>query len=86
MPEKCNWKLCVFRNPSKEVSAGALIDQCGLKGAAIGDAKVSEKHANFLINSGHATAAQMLALIDRVQAEVYKKTGVQLESEVRILP
>ena len=76
---------CVFKNPSRELSAGALIDRCGLKGVSVGDAQVSEMHANFLINKGNATAAQMLALIKQIQTQVYEKTGIHLESEIRIL-
>ncbi len=77
---------CVFRNPSRELSAGALIDQCGLKGFSVGGAKVSELHANFLINNGKATAKEMIELIERVQTQVLRKTGIHLEPEIRILP
>ena len=65
--------------------AGALIEGCGLKGCTIGGAQVSEKHAGFVVNIGNATAADILALIDHVQAVVKKETGVDLEPEVRIL-
>lgn len=64
--------------------ASALIDECGLKGFAIGGAQVSEKHAGFLVNRG-GTAAEFLALIAHVQREVYQQKGVQLEPEIRIL-
>lgn len=64
--------------------ASALIDECGLKGYAIGGAQVSEKHAGFLVNRG-GTAADFLALIAHVQREVYQQKGVQLEPEIRIL-
>ena len=64
--------------------AGALIEQAGLKGYCIGDAQVSELHAGFIINRGHATAADLLALIDYVQKIVYEHSGVRLETEVRI--
>lgn len=77
---------CVFRNPAPGIGAGALIDQSGLKGFAIGGAKVSEMHANFLINAGGARASDMKALIREVQAKVYEKTGHHLEPEIRILP
>lgn len=76
---------CIFRNPSCG-HAGALIDQSGLKGTAVGGAKVSEKHANFLINSGGATAEELFALIALVKREVRTKQGVELESEVRFIP
>lgn len=76
---------CVFRNPSKECSAGALIDRCGLKGLTLGGASVSEVHANFLINKAGATAVEMRALIAEVQQRVWKQTGVHLEPEVRMV-
>jgi UDP-N-acetylmuramate dehydrogenase len=74
----------VFRNPSGDFAA-RLIEACGMKGARIGDAQVSEKHANFIVNLGQATAAGIEALIERVQAQVKEKTGVELVREVRIL-
>ncbi len=79
---------CVFKNPDPEVSegrtAGQLIDQCGLKGSAEGDAMVSTKHGNFVVNRGAATATQVLALIARVQADVASQTGVELKREVQL--
>lgn len=65
--------------------AGALIEQSGMKGAAVGGAQVSEKHAGFLINRGGATAADFLNLMKKVQTEVYNKFGVHMENEVRIV-
>lgn len=65
--------------------AGKLIEECGLKGFAIGGAQVSEKHAGFLINRGGATADEMRRLIETVQARVRESFGVELECEVRIL-
>ena len=65
--------------------AGKLIEDAGLKGASVGGAQVSEKHAGFLINMGNATAADFLQLKDLVQRTVYEKYGVQLEPEVRII-
>lgn len=65
--------------------AGALIEQAGLKGRAVGGAQVSEKHAGFIVNTGKATAADILALIRLVQDEVFKISGVHLETEVRII-
>ena len=64
--------------------AGALIQEAGLKGLAVGGAQVSEKHAGFVINRGGATAADILALIEQVQQAVYRSSGVMLEPEVRI--
>ncbi len=74
----------VFKNPEGD-SAGRLIDSCGLKGLRIGNAQVSEKHANFIINRGGATASDVTALIARIQERVRVETGVQLELEVRFL-
>jgi len=65
--------------------AGALIEQAGLKGLSVGGAQVSEKHAGFIINTGDATAADILCLISKVQAAVLDRFGVQLETEVRIV-
>lgn len=65
--------------------AGALIEQSGLKGYAVGGAQVSEKHAGFLINRGGATAADFLRLMEYVQDTVEKRFGVRLEPEVRIV-
>jgi len=75
----------VFRNPPGE-HAARLIESCGLKGYTIGGARVSEKHANFIVNpDGAARAADIEALIDVVRATVRAKTGVELEPEVRIV-
>ena len=74
----------VFRNPPGD-HAARLIDQCGLKGRRIGGAQVSEKHANFIVNTGNATAADIENLINEVQAAVGQQTGVKLQCEVRII-
>ena len=74
----------VFKRPEGHF-AGALIEQAGLKGAAIGGAQVSPKHAGFIVNTGGATAADVLALIAHVQREVLRASGVRLETEVRII-
>ena len=65
--------------------AGALVEQMGLKGFRVGDAQVSEKHAGFVVNRGHATAAEMLELCRQVQEKVYEAHGVRLEPEVRFV-
>ena len=65
--------------------AGALIEQAGLKGFSVGDAQVSELHAGFLINRGHATAGQFYALMRQVQKTVFEKSGVALEPEVKLI-
>jgi len=67
------------------VYAAALIDQCGCKGLRVGGAQVSEKHAGFIVNTGGATCADVLALIEEVQRRVKERTGVELEAEVRTL-
>jgi UDP-N-acetylmuramate dehydrogenase len=72
---------CIFKNPPGG-SAGRMIDELGLKGHSVGDARVSDRHANFFINAGHATAADMLALIDDVRRRVRDRYGVELEEEV----
>ena len=65
--------------------AAAMIDQCGLKGFTRGGAQVSEKHAGFVVNRGDATFADVMSVISHVQEEVFKKFGVQLETEVKII-
>ncbi|EFJ34939.1 hypothetical protein SELMODRAFT_81558 [Selaginella moellendorffii] len=78
---------CVFRNPGKGCqSAGALIEAVGLKGLRIGGAKVSELHANFLINTGGAKASDVLSLISVIKDRVRAESGIQLEQEVRYIP
>jgi len=74
----------VFRNPPGN-HAAKLIEGCGLKGKRIGGAQVSEKHANFIVNMGGATATDIENLIEEVQATVEAKTGVKLHPEVRIV-
>jgi UDP-N-acetylmuramate dehydrogenase len=74
----------VFRNPPDDY-AGRLIESAGLKGLRIGGAQVSEKHANFIVNTGDATAADIETLIERVQSAVERQTGVRLELEVRMI-
>ena len=73
-----------FKNPPEQ-SAGRLIDEAGLKGHSIGGAKVSEKHANFIVNTGSASATDILNLMRLVQNSVYKQFGIKLEPEVHIL-
>ncbi len=72
---------CIFKNPPGG-SAGRMIDELGLKGHRAGDAMVSDRHANFFVNAGHATCADMLKLIDDVRARVRAASGVELENEV----
>ena len=72
---------CVFRNPAAG-AAGKLIDELGLKGERVGDAEVSTVHANFIINRGQASAAEIIALIRRVRESVRQARGIILEPEV----
>jgi len=72
---------CIFKNPPGG-SAGRMIDELGLKGFAHGDARVSDRHANFFVNAGQASAADMLALIADVRERVQQAYGVTLENEV----
>jgi UDP-N-acetylmuramate dehydrogenase len=75
---------CVFRNP-KAMAAGQLIDRCGLKGMTIGGARVSSRHANFIVNDGDATADDVLALMSLIKEAVLRRCGVELIPEVRIV-
>lgn len=72
---------CIFKNPPGN-SAGRLIDESGLKGMRVGDAEVSAVHANFIINRGRATSADVIELVRRVRAGVKQAKGVELEPEV----
>ncbi|MEY4717935.1 MAG: UDP-N-acetylmuramate dehydrogenase [Pseudomonadota bacterium] len=71
----------VFKNPPDDYAA-RLIEACGLKGFKIGDAAVSEKHANFIENHGHATAKDIEMLIEHIQTQVQNKFGIELQTEV----
>ncbi len=80
---------CIFQNPDRDVvpadipaSAGALVDRAGLKGHAIGGARVSTAHANFIVNEGRATAADIRRLIDVCRLRVQERFGVTLLEEV----
>jgi UDP-N-acetylmuramate dehydrogenase len=75
----------IFRNPPGEVSAGELIDKAGLKGLCKGGAEVSTKHANFIVNKGHAKASDVLALMGQIRETVFDQFGVRLETEVIIV-
>ncbi|MDR1892346.1 MAG: UDP-N-acetylmuramate dehydrogenase [Oscillospiraceae bacterium] len=73
----------VFKRP-KGNFAGTLIEQCGLKGLTVGGARVSEKHAGFIVNTGGATCADVLELIDKIKQRVFLQTSVELECEIKI--
>ncbi len=74
----------VFRNPPGE-NAWRLVEEAGMRGVVVGDAQVSEKHTNFIVNRGQAKAVDILALIDKVRRAVQEKTGILLEPEVKIV-
>jgi UDP-N-acetylmuramate dehydrogenase len=75
---------CVFKNPPSD-SAGRLIEIAGLKGTRLGDAEVSMKHGNFIVNRGHACAADVMALIGKVRSVIRRRTGVRLDLELKIV-
>jgi len=74
----------VFKNP-QGTTAGRLIEEAGLKGCRVGDAQVSTKHANFIVNLGQARSADVLQLIETIQREVSRQTGVMLELEWKVV-
>jgi UDP-N-acetylmuramate dehydrogenase len=82
-PRSCG---SVFKNPIQGAPAGRLIEQAGFKGRRRGEAIVSRKHANFILNQGRATAAQVKALVADIQEKVWQTRGVALEREVVFLP
>jgi UDP-N-acetylmuramate dehydrogenase len=75
---------CFFKNPPTGEPAGKLIELAGLKGAKTGGAKISEKHANYLVNTGNASAEDFLSLMEKIQDTVLKRFNVKLEPEVKI--
>jgi UDP-N-acetylmuramate dehydrogenase len=79
----------VFKNDPQSYGRfgppGKIIESAGLKGAAVGGAVVSERHANFIVNRGGATARDVLELIERIRRQVARRTGFALECEVRFL-
>jgi UDP-N-acetylmuramate dehydrogenase len=91
--KQCNWKRrasqpvqersagCIFKNPPGR-STGKMIDELGLKGTRVGGAVISERHANFIVNRDHATAADILKLMDFIRARVLKAYGLELDEEV----
>lgn len=75
----------IFKNPSDKLAAGYLIDQVGLKGTSRGDACISDKHANFIVNVGEATAADVFYLIKQAKKKVAEEFNVNLELEVKLV-
>jgi UDP-N-acetylmuramate dehydrogenase len=74
----------VFKNPPND-SAGRLLEATGLKGMRVGDAEVSPKHGNFIVNRGHATAADVTRLIQQVRRAIKQKAGIRLDLELKIV-
>jgi UDP-N-acetylmuramate dehydrogenase len=74
----------VFKNPDL-MTAGKLIEKCGLKGRRVGSAEVSSMHANYIVNKGGAAAEDVLKLIDVVRTAVFKEFGLELELEVKVI-
>jgi UDP-N-acetylenolpyruvoylglucosamine reductase len=75
---------CIFKNPVG-TSAGKLIDELGLKNTAVGAARVSDVHANFIVNDGGATASEILSLIGKIKDKARAERGIELETEVGII-
>ncbi|MEA3546173.1 MAG: UDP-N-acetylmuramate dehydrogenase [Thermodesulfobacteriota bacterium] len=84
--QPCHAMSCgsFFKNPDG-IPAGKLIEEAGLKGFQVGGARVSEKHANFIVNTGTATAADIVSLMKHIRERVLKKSGIVLEPEVELL-
>jgi UDP-N-acetylenolpyruvoylglucosamine reductase len=76
---------CTFKNPRQDMPAGRLIDELGLKGTRVGQAMVSDVHANFFVNLGQATATDVLRLIELVRLRVREARGIELDPEVEIV-
>ena len=77
---------CVFKNPShSKKSSGQLIDETGLKGVRVGQAQISERHANFIINRSNASARDVLTLVHLAQHKVKEEYGIQLELELKVI-
>jgi UDP-N-acetylenolpyruvoylglucosamine reductase len=75
----------VFKNPEHELTAGRMLEACGLRGHRIGGAQISPKHANFIENAGDATSADAIALMDEARRRARERFGVTLEHEVELL-
>jgi UDP-N-acetylmuramate dehydrogenase len=75
---------CIFKNPSPDISAGALIDQAGLKGSRFGGAEVSDRHANFIFAHPGTKASDVLHLIEQIQQRVWQQFGYELELQLQI--
>ncbi|MGI9243158.1 MAG: UDP-N-acetylmuramate--L-alanine ligase [Verrucomicrobiales bacterium] len=76
---------CIFKNPRADMPAGKLVDELGFKGRGVGAAKVSDIHGNFIVNSGEATASDVLGLIEEIRAAARSAHGIELDTEVQIV-
>lgn len=77
---------CAFKNPSSELSAGKLLEECGFRGKKLGAMCFSQKHANFLVNEGKGDSSQAFELLHLAKEAVSVKTGIELEAEIRFIP
>jgi UDP-N-acetylmuramate dehydrogenase len=84
-PRKARTFGSVFKNPPGERTSGELLEACGLKGFAIGGARISPVHANFIENDGGATSADVVALMGEARRRARERFGVELEHEVELL-
>ncbi|MBX6315340.1 MAG: UDP-N-acetylmuramate dehydrogenase [Isosphaeraceae bacterium] len=75
---------CIFKNPTVDVSAGMLVEQAGMKGARVGGAEVSDRHANYIVAQPGASAADVLELIDQIRHKVWDKFGFELELQIQV--
>lgn len=75
---------CIFKNPTPDLSAGTLIDQAGLKGARVGGAEVSDRHANFIIAQPGGKAEDVLRLIDQIHQRIWQQFGYDLERQIQV--
>jgi UDP-N-acetylmuramate dehydrogenase len=75
---------CIFKNPSPEISAGALVEGAGLKGTRVGGAEVSDRHANFIVAHPGAKASEVLELIELIRRRVADQSGYELELQIQI--
>jgi len=75
----------IFKNPNGDGPAGKIIDELGMKGTRVGNAKISEKHGNFIVNLGNARASDVIALIEMIKTKVAEERGIRLQEEVKII-
>src|SRR3712207_2312292 len=84
-PAKVRTFGSVWKNPPGELTAGRMLEACGLKGYAVGGARISPVHANFIENTGGARSADVVALMAEARRRAYERYGVRLEHEVQML-